>query len=212
MDSYICLIDPGWAQFFGSIAAIAAGWFYLNKQNRDEINRVRRRDEEARSEKLRVLIPVFSSLYNDLQGTAAKIRAGKLLIELEILRLKSYQHRLMSIPVFDIPDYEMSTSLENIISAIHISQTSLAGMLSLGERKYVEEDRFREAMELPFHIASDSVVRGFISACSAGIKLRPDFISDDLKKVNLFDRSRGKKCLDEYMEYLSSKVGRRDGV
>ena len=207
LNTFLSCLDSGWVQAFGSIAAIAAGWFYVAKQNKDQIERTQKQLDASVLERLRILIAIFASLFEELQRTAANIRKGEILVNLEARRLDSYQHRLMTIPIFDIPDYGMARCLEQIISSLHIAQASLNGISSFEEREPLKIDKFRQAMELTFHVASDSVVRGFLYAGLVGKRLASDFLPDDVGSLMISTRGQSKTCVETFMDYLSSTKG-----
>jgi hypothetical protein len=204
MNNFLCLIDSGWVQAFGSIAAIAAGWFYLAKQHKNELQKSKLEADVEKSEKINLLIAIFSSLFDALQSTASKVRKGELIIELESGRLNSYQNRLMSLPVFDVPSYELMRHLEEIISTLHLTQTGLAGISKLQLPASPENEKFRQAIELAFHTASDSVVRGFLCATSAEFGLASKPLPASLDLLDIAQRSKGRSCVKDFVDYLST--------
>ena len=192
---------PAWVQAIGAILAIVASYLIFTLQHKKESERAREADKQLRLSRIHSVIVVFDNINNTCQSIAKKVDSREAIWDLEMNFLSSQRDRLNSIPIFDLPNPILTSSVSNLISRLQVAEISLR-QLNIETMKGTElTKKFFEAMELTLHVASDVATIGADKARKIAADEKLGDVDNFLLKANI-------KILQEKESYVSSFMGR----
>ena len=105
---------PAWVQAIGAILAIVASYLIFTLQHKKESERAREADKQLRLSRIHSVIVVFDNINNTCQSIAKKVDSREAIWDLEMNFLSSQRDRLNSIPIFDLPNPILTSSVSNL--------------------------------------------------------------------------------------------------
>jgi len=196
---------PAWVQAFGAIVAIFASYFIFLQQHKKELERAREADKQLRLSRIHSVIVIFDNINNTCQRIASKIESREAIWDLEMNFLSSQRDRLNSIPIFDLPNPILTSSVSNLMSRLQVAEISLR-QLNIETMKETQlTEKFFEAMELTLHVASDFATIGADKARKIAEEEKLGDVDNFLLKADIKILPKRDSYVSSFMDRITKK-------